>query len=262
MAIEFNTSDKEVIAVKKLYTGISNMLVVAVNPTMEEAAALGIKMQQEPIYVTEQDGVTSARIEFHLRNPEKNINTKVVYWLKDKNRVSKSGKTQYINKYGKTAWATDKDALGANEYFINEGTREAFDGEEAFVDVFIRNWANAEFNTAAKKYSTILPETTKFFKGDFSELKNILKAIPHNGVRVLLGVKDGKYQDVYTKHIERTYQKSNNAFIKALNDEYGQFKSEFNSDLELTEYTGTIVAPEKDTTSSAADVDPITAIFG
>lgn len=259
MAIEFNTSEKEVIAVKKLYTGITNMLIVAVNPSMEEANALGIKLQQEPIYVTEQDGTTSARLEFYLRNPEKNINTKIVYWLKDKNRVSKSGKTQFINKYGKTAWAVDAEALGANEYFVNEGVRKAYDGEEGLVDTFIRNWVNAEYNTAAKKYSTILPDTAKFFKGDFSELKNILKAIPHNGVRVLLGVKDGKYQDVYTRHIERTYQKSNNAFIKALNDEYGQFKSEFNADLELTEYTGTIVTPEKDVIGG---VDPITAIFG
>ena len=68
MAIKSNSSEQEVATGgKKLYTGITSMSVVAVNPTLEELHAMDIMYQSEPNYTVdfgkgEEDKVNS-RIE-------------------------------------------------------------------------------------------------------------------------------------------------------------------------------------------------------
>lgn len=254
--IEFNSGSEQNVAVKRLYTGIMNGVVVAINPTKAELEALGINPKEEPVYNSENDGIKKIRIDCFISNPEHKLITKVSYWLEDRVSVGRtSGKTQFINQYGKTAWTMDQSDLSDNEYFIDEGTRPAFVGEELLVDKFLRAWTNAEFNTKDKKFSKILPNTAEFFRGDVSQLKNLVKPLADsgNGVRVLLGVKDDKYQDVYSKHIERPYQKSTNKFKDMLNGDYTQFKSDFNNSFEFMEYTGEkqLIAPDTTTTGSS-----------
>ena len=48
--IESNDSSKEVLGTIKLWAGITNMEVKAVNPTMAELNAMGINIKQEPNY--------------------------------------------------------------------------------------------------------------------------------------------------------------------------------------------------------------------
>ena len=51
MAIKSNASDQEVAGGGvKLYSGLSNFNVLAVNPTMAELHALDINVKQEPAY--------------------------------------------------------------------------------------------------------------------------------------------------------------------------------------------------------------------
>ena len=50
MAIESNASEVAVSSALKLFTGISEFNVVAVNPTLEKLHELGIMLQTEPNY--------------------------------------------------------------------------------------------------------------------------------------------------------------------------------------------------------------------
>jgi len=54
---------------RKLYTGLCNMGIEAINPTAAELTAMGKKGDVEPTYVdTSKDGVPRIRIDFHQKN--------------------------------------------------------------------------------------------------------------------------------------------------------------------------------------------------
>lgn len=80
-----------------------------------------------------------------------------------------------------------------------EGARKAYVGEEALIN-FIKAWANVDQNSQA-----ILDDMSKLFAGDVSEIHTLHAGIKDNQVKILIGVKDGKYQDVYTKFFQRPY---------------------------------------------------------
>ena len=69
-------------------------------------------------------------------------------------------------------------------------------------------------------------------KGDISELKTLTTALTGNQTRVLIGVKDDRYQQVYTKYFGRIKPQRDDFFIRALNDDYGSFNADFNADLQ------------------------------
>ena len=48
MAIQSNASTQEVVGGIKVYSGLTNVKVVAVNPTMAELHAMDINVKQEP----------------------------------------------------------------------------------------------------------------------------------------------------------------------------------------------------------------------
>ena len=50
MAIQSNASTEEVVGGIRTYSGLTNVNVIAVNPTMEELHALDIKVKSEPTY--------------------------------------------------------------------------------------------------------------------------------------------------------------------------------------------------------------------
>ena len=69
-----------------------------------------------------------------------------------------------------------------------------------------------------------------------------------NQVRLLVGVKDGKYQQVYTKIFGRIKPQRDDLFVKSLNDEYGSFNAEFATDLQWGEFKPelAVVTPDSD----------------
>lgn len=75
-----------------------------------------------------------------------------------------------------------------------------------------------------------LDKTKDYFKGDVSEIKNVLKLAKANKVKVLLGTRivDGnKYQDVFTSKFMRNSSNSTKMIEKALNEakENGRYQS-------------------------------------
>ena len=79
-----------------------------------------------------------------------------------------------------------------------------------------------------------------------TELKSLVSALKDNQVRVLVGVKDDKYQQVYTKYFGRVKPQRDDFFIKALNDDYGSFNADFNADLTWGIHTPTssLITPD------------------
>ena len=65
MAIAKGNETKEVSF--KRYTGIGNVNVLAINPTKAELAKLGREVEEEPVYVTEKDGVKSIRLSLYVK---------------------------------------------------------------------------------------------------------------------------------------------------------------------------------------------------
>lgn len=234
MPIKVNDSSTPVLG--SLWSGIANMQVVILNPSMEQMKVMGMNPQKEPEYVTnkEKDGASwkSLRLDFYVINAAHKIKTKVTLWLEDKERTNKDGnKFQYIDKFGNVAWPKGSDTEPNYTWFDKASMRKAYIGEDPLMN-FVKAWANAD----PKAENTL--DIAKMFKGDLSELSGLVKLIEKNEVQCLLGVRDGKYQDVYTKHFDRPYRKNFDTWRKALEGEYGEFKSDYQNDLNLKPYSG------------------------
>ena len=226
MAITSNNSDQEVMNSIKNYSGISNFTVMAVNPTMQELHAMEIKVKQEPNYFLELNGEDYFKIAFWVKNED--LITRMEILMQNKTKVSKTGKNLWLNAIGQSTWSEEKPEY--DWWQQPETSRKAFGGEETLIN-FVKAWANV-----APGDNVYFDTIDKIVQGDVTELKELVKALSANQVRLLVGVKDGRYQQVYTKIFGRIKPQRDDLFVKALNDEYGAFNAEFNTDLQWGEF--------------------------
>lgn len=241
MAIKSNSSEQEVMGSGiKLYSGLTNMNVIAVNPTMQELHALDIKVKSEPDYFLELNGTEYFKVVFWMKNSD--LTTRLEILMTATPRISQSGKNQWINNVGQSTWS---ETAPTYDWWKTEGQRHAYGGEETLIN-FVKAWANVASGDDVS-FETI----NQIVKGDTKELKALVNLLNNNQARVLVGVKDGKYQVVYTKHFGRVKPQRDDLFVKNLNDEYGTFNAEFNTELNW----GTF-APQLAVTTPDADSDP------
>ena len=221
MAIKSNSSEQEVMGSGvKLYSGLTNMNVIAVNPTMAELHALDINVKTEPNYFLELNGTEYFKIVFWMKNTD--LTTRLEILMTSSPRISQTGKHQWINNVGQSTWSEEAPTY---DWWKTEGQRHAFGGEETLIN-FVKAWANVAAGDDVS-FDTI----KNIVKGDVSELKALVKMLDNNQARVLVGVKDGKYQTIYTKHFGRVKPQRDDLFARNLNDDYGTFNAEFNTDL-------------------------------
>ena len=245
MAIQSNSSDKEVTGGGiPLYTGIAPVTVIAVNPNLAELNALGVQMKTEPNYAGIQLGENiKNKIVFWIKNEEHSLSTRLEILVEDSPRaVSKTGKFQITNKYGQVTWAATPEQ--APDWFKQEDVRRTYPGEEILIN-FMKAWANIP-NDGECSFDTI----DAIMKGDVKELKTLVESLKENKLRVMLGVKDGKYQQVYTRCFGRLKPKRNDVFVRSLNDDYGTFNAEYNTDLLFQKYDPEVISP-------TAEVEPL-----
>lgn len=230
MPIQGNDSNKQVVGSTK-YTGVANMIVVAVNPTLGEMQAMGIPAQQEPVYYDVEKDKT--RVDFYLFKHTPKISTKVSFWIEGKVRTNKEGnKYEWINKFGTTAWSTSKDVAPDYKWFKTDGAEPALIGEPTLIS-FIQAWANVDNKSQAR-----LDDISKVAKGNVSEIKQLAKDLAKNEVGVLLYVNDKGYQSVYTGYFARATNKDFSYWKKAIEKEYGEVKGDFQNSFILKEYVG------------------------
>ena len=235
MAFGKTQVSKEATEIKR-YTGVGSVFVVGVNPNKAELEKLyGRELDKDPEYITEKDGVTSARIDFIIKtDPTAKCNngiellTKFSMFIRNEYRFNKDKtKVQVIDKYGRTAWVT-KEQAKAHEIpvykngpaNIDKDYRPAYVGEEDitnFLKLFlgisnVEKWVKNEATGRREVVGLVdnpqdcecrLENIEDYFKGKFNEIKDAINLMPNNKVKVLFGVRttdEGKqYQDVYTR---------------------------------------------------------------
>ena len=237
MAIESNNSE-EVVAGGgyQLYTGIAAVSVVAVNPTQAELQEIGINAKEEPKYSVEINGEEFNKIVFYLRHDDPNMTVRFDILAKPEHRLSKNGKAMWINNIGQMTWSEEAPAY---EWWKNsDSSRKAYVGEDTLVN-FTKAWANVA-NGGKISFDTI----DAIMKGDVKELKQLISALSANKLRVLIGVKDEKYQTVYNRHFGRLKPANDSLFVKALNEDYGSFNAEYNKDLQFGVYSPTMIVAD------------------
>ena len=238
MAIKSNNSNEEVIGSIKSYSGLSNFNIIAVNPTMEELHAIDIKVKTEPNYFLELNGEDYFKVTFWVKNDD--LTTRLEILMQNKHKISKNGKNQWLNAVGQSTWSEETPSY--DWWQQPETSRKGFTGEETLIH-FIKAWANV-----APGDNVYFDTIDKIVQGDVTEIKALLSTLKNNQVRLLIGVKDGRYQQVYTKYFGRIKPQRDDFFVKALNDEYGSFNAEFNTTLEWGEFNPVlaVVSPDSD----------------
>lgn len=216
--------------VVKRYIGVAPVFVLGVNPSKKELESIyGTEISADPEYlsVSELDGkeVKSARLDFIVQTDEEkcgvNMKSKVSFFLRQAYRYNKDkSKVQVIDKYGRTAWVTIEQAKNHEIPMYSNGPanldkdyRPCFIGEEeltkflkAYLGIpevmkYVNNtWVLVD---NPQDCEARLENIDTYFKGDFTELRNIISLQAKNRVKVLFGVKttdDNKqYQAVYTQ---------------------------------------------------------------
>ena len=247
MAIKSNDSNVEVAGGGvKLYSGLGNFKVIAVNPTMAELHELGIMVKQDPNYFVELNGAEYFKLTFWIKNDD--LTTRFDILMNGSERVSQTGKNQWINAIGQSTWS---DGEPEYDWFKKEGLRKALTGEETLIN-FVKQWANV-----ANGDEAYFDSIAKIVKGDVAEVKALVKLLENNEVRLLIGVKDGKYQTVYTKVFGRVKPQRDDLFVKNLNDDYGTFNAEFDTTLSWGVFTPelAVVTPDADSDNVSEDED-------
>ena len=247
MAIKSNDSNVEVSGGGvKLYSGLGNFKVIAVNPTMAELHDLGIMVKQDPNYFVDLNGTEYFKLTFWIKNAD--LTTRFDILMNGSERVSQTGKNQWINSIGQSTWS---DGEPEYDWFKKEGLRKALSGEETLIN-FVKQWANV-----ANGDEAYFDSIAKIVKGDVTEVKALVKLLENNEVRLLIGVKDGKYQTVYTKVFGRVKPQRDDLFIKNLNDDYGTFNAEFDTTLAWGTFTPelAVVTPDGDSDNVSEDED-------
>lgn len=225
-------------SVIKRYIGVAPVFVLAVNPDKKKLENVtGITLEEEPNYVGEIDvngtKVPNVRISFYIKpDPNKvgvDINPiNMAMFLRKEYRFNgDKTKVQVIDKYGRTAWVT-KEQCNKHEIpiysngqpaKIDAGYRPVYVGEENLinflkcylgipnVDVYNSKTGEWSMHATPTDCEASLECIENYFKGDFSELEQIISLQPNNKVKVLFGVKttdDNKqYQAVYTQKFLR-----------------------------------------------------------
>ena len=198
---------------RKLYTGVENFKIVAVNPTKEELEKMydrEIKFTPEYVAttkVTDGDGereVAQIRFDLFLANEDNSITTKLQFYIADTYHKSSKGSFKVINSFGKSTWLPKEDITSGEPiarmpWYNIDGIKLAKRGEVELISSIV-NALNLPMNLdkvehVESAYARIdKAEWVKIFKGDVSLVRDILIKT-NNKIGVLLGVKtkgDGK----------------------------------------------------------------------
>lgn len=221
----------------KRYTGIASVFVKGVNMSIEEIDKF-YGRQPDPErtmkpYTSEENGVKKVRIDFYVEadpkstlHPDVDFKSKVTFFLTRQPKVNKDDtKKQIIDKYGRTAWATDEE-INAKQIpmysngpaNIDAGYRVAYDGEEELIKFLIaylaidsvQKYVNGQWVMISNDPAVLadceasLDHIEDYFNGNFKELRDIINLQPTNKLKVLFGVNTdaatgNMYQNAYTK---------------------------------------------------------------
>lgn len=209
------------------HKGIGMFEIAAINPNAKELTELfGKPVEEEPNYITERDGIKKVKIRVYLRNitggATSNFVTPVDFWLE--NQLNEyEGSVKVIDKYGNHPYikkedyekkiVPERDDKG-RRVVLDKDYRACLGDEDLLVQLIKahRNidrpdeYINGEWvlksGDKLASCEASLEHIKDYFKGDFSELKEIISEFPNNKLQALLGPKKDpetgrEYQDVF-----------------------------------------------------------------
>lgn len=253
---------------RTLITGFAPIQIIAVNPDVKRLREiLGTDDVKEPNYAAER----GVRLDFwYVSHPMSKLEFrgKFAMWASNDVRVSKSEKKQYIDNFTKTMWALN--LANASEIMAGQkedrrldmkSIREAKEGEEN-----IYNLMKAYANASPKTKPFVLDDWGAIAKGNGSELETFFNHFNklNGGVKVLLGVKEGKYQDVFTGIFLNVNGRITDYVSGRVTGEYG-YKGDYQNSFDLKEYdleaapATTEVESAIDMFSTSNEVDPFSS---
>jgi hypothetical protein len=268
---------KEIGEIKR-FTGLCPFVITMVNPNLEALNAAGVKLKEEPKYSGQNsEGNANYRLDFWLENPgvdftnEKGetentgkLTRKYSIWLENRDEVSSKGNVRIVNDILQHSWSSSVEAISENpkmDWFkTDKNARVAKVGEVALLEFFSkllglsRGSQDGSIPADHVKFNTSFDD---IFNGKLTELREYIKSAQKvgNGLTYLLGVKttdDGKmYDDVYGRYFQSSRNKKTDGFTKSLNEEYGQFKSNYQNSLEFKFFNSSnaLVAPDSPATA-------------
>lgn len=212
----------------KRYIGVGSSFIVAVNPNKKELESIyGHEIANEPEYTKKDGDVDTVRIDFIVKTDPEQCDgieaiNKATFFLRNEGAYNRDNtKMQVIDEYGNSSWGAVEDVkmnnilLQANgkEAKISHKYRPAFRGEAdlvSFLKVYLGiedvfnyidgSWIMKEGNT--DDYKIALEHIKDYFKGDVSELRDAIKLMPNNKVKLLYGVRTtdkGQFQEIATR---------------------------------------------------------------
>ena len=226
---------------KKLFTGFAPIQIVAVNPNTKALAAL-LGIDEDKVKEPNYEGDNGMRLDFwYVNHPDfkTDLRGKFSLWVNNDTRTSQAGKKQFIDNYTKTSWAENLAALSEVQAGLDpsrrmdlKSVREAKGGEETVYSLL-----KAYGNISPKEKPFVLDSWNAIAKGKGNELVDFFAHFnkANMGVKVLLGIKDDKYQDVCTKVFVNVNSKITDYVTKQVTGEYG-FKS-FYGTFDFKEFT-------------------------
>lgn len=277
MAISRGTESTEGAVIKR-YTGVAPCFVKLCNPNKKQLEeAYDREIEDEPEYVgtqeVDEENIPNVRLSFLTQpDPDKvgfdaglipvNLYIRKQYrYNKDKTKV------QVIDKYGRTAWVTVEQAKNHEIPMYSNGPanldkdyRPAYVGEEDltnFIIAYLNIPSPMKYNRSEKKWYMVdnpqdsecrLDHIEDYFKGNFSEIQEMLTYQPNNKVKILFGVKtndEGKqYQAAYTQ-----------MFLKNSVTDYDRLKADLEASKEAGRYSNVefTVGPFKEYTVEETD---------
>jgi hypothetical protein len=173
----------------EITTGVIDVTVVAINPTLKELNELGVQFKTEPEYLGVTDnGEKKVRLDFWVKPVIEGMGlTKHTFFLEDRYKLSSTNKYQYINAHCQSTWAENEGAITA-DWFKLEGVRKARVGEVELME-FLRNFASVQ--------KIEFDDITRLFNGNYSELRDLIKTCK-NKVQLLF-IENKGYQSTYTR---------------------------------------------------------------
>lgn len=255
MAVEIiNKADESTVSDSKKFTGMIPYHVLAINPTKDELHQAGLTfIKTEPNYQREfgEEKRKTTLVDIWLKSapnpkhPDLDMVTKLTFFIDNTPFTSKNtGKKQYVNKYGRTAWALEPEDLNTNQYFINDDSRQGFRGEEDLYK-FLFAWLNMTYDAERKILNPCRIEASKLFSGDYSELQQLATQAKAYVVKVLTGVRKVEGDDGSVKYFTTTYNryflKHNQKSIENIQNyikksEYNEFKDAISYSFAIKEF--------------------------
>lgn len=228
---------------RKLYTGIVPIKIIAVNPTVKEIATIlekEVSEIKEPNYFLEN----ATRLEFWYTNHDSiqtKFSGKFSLFIGDEHRVSQSGKFMFMDANTNTCWVTSqaeiKDFNSRREHSkVDHVTaRKTYKGEDEVYSL-LKAYANVD----TRKNPFVLDNFLALVKGNVKELSDYFahfnKTSDQAGVKVLLGVKDGQYQDVWDKVFLPLNSRVTDYITRKIEDENYGYRHFFNNSMTFQEF--------------------------